>query len=300
MPQRNDSESKSSDSFTMHMAMTTSQLFYRVENLSRSHYRSSDEKRQLYTKMDPDNEIIISTNFSNVKDIQSESITVTACDTITQQIHQSTYFNTAEKRAQVPFLDHEILGCDSNGREYTNTMHDITLKIPEGAIVVGKKIHFEIGVTMCGPFSHQDGFRPISPIIWLCILEEDVELKKPFQIILPHFLNEVSGEKIIDYHNAQFAKASHSEYSFIDNQLTYTFQHCDTKPQFKTIGLRSYAVLEIKHCCFYCIEAKQTPKLALDASYCLIRVESPMRGQRNEVYFTAIYFLETCLRVCVR
>ena len=236
-----------------------------------------------------------SQGFISAKDYDSKI----SPDITIKQIHQSVFFDEAKKKAQIPFLNHRILECDSNGQEYTNTMHDITFIIPEGAIDTEKKIHFEVGVTMYGPFNYQDSFRPISPIIWLCLLEEDVELKKPFQIILPHFLNEVSKEQIYS-HNIQFAKASHSEYSFIDNQLTYTFQHCEIEPQFKTIGLRSYAVLETKHCCFYCIEAKKTPKLALDASYCLIKVESPVRGQRNEVYFTAIYSLETCLRVCVR
>ena len=204
-----------------------------------------------------------------------------------QQIHQSAYFNEAKKRAQVPFLDHQLLECDSRGQEYTNAMHNITFVVPEGAVDHGKKIHFEVGVTMYGPFNYQEGFRPISPIVWLCLLEEDIELKKPFQLI-----------EQIYHHNVQFAKANHFKFNFLGNQMTYTFCHCDIKPHFKSIGPKSYAVLEANHCCFYCIEAKQTHKLALDAGYSLVRVESPLRGHKNEVYFAAIYSLETCLRVC--
>ena len=60
-----------------------------------------------------------------------------------QYVHQSTYFHSAEKIAHVPFFDHQILEVDCAGREYTNVDHDITLRIPEGAVAEGEKIHFE-------------------------------------------------------------------------------------------------------------------------------------------------------------
>ena len=65
-----------------------------------------------------------------------------------------TYFSSAEKTAHVPFLDHQMLEIDCAGQEYTNNIidHDITLKIPEGAVAKGEKIHFEVGVAMYGPF----------------------------------------------------------------------------------------------------------------------------------------------------
>ena len=97
--------------------------------------------------------------------------------------HQSTYFSAAQKTANFPFLEHHILECDCNGHEYTNVEHDITLRIPEGAVAKGEKVHFEMGVTMYGSFIFPENTQPISPILWLCLLEEDTELKKPFQII---------------------------------------------------------------------------------------------------------------------
>ena len=65
---------------------------------------------------------------------------------ITDDIHQSIYFNEAKKRAQIPFLDHKILECDCNGLKYTK--YDITLSIPEGAVPDNKKIHFEVGMAI--------------------------------------------------------------------------------------------------------------------------------------------------------
>ena len=35
----------------------------------------------------------------------------------------------------------------------------------------------------------------------------------------------------------------------------------------------------------------------MDAGYCLVRIESFLSGLRNEIYFSAIYFLDTCLKV---
>ena len=71
-----------------------------------------------------------------------------------QQVHQTMYFSIAEKTANVPFLDHLMLEVDCNGREYTNVDHDITLRIPEGAVAEGEKVHFEVGVAMYGPCIH--------------------------------------------------------------------------------------------------------------------------------------------------
>ena len=151
---------------------------------------------------------------------------------------------------------------------------------------------------MYGPFIFPENTQPISPILWLCILEEDVELNKPFQVILPHYLTGLSKGRI-EYHKVGFAKADHNTYTFVDNQLTYSFQHCITEPQVlhASSGCRSYGVLMSKHCCFYCLLANKSYELAMDAGYCLIRIESFLSPLRNEVHFSAIYFLDTCLKV---
>ena len=217
-----------------------------------------------------------------------------------QQVHQSTYFITAKKTAHVPFLDHQMLECDCNGQEYTNMDHDITLRIPEGAVPEGEKVHFEVGVAMYGPFIFPENTQPISPILWLCLLEEDVQLKKPFHIILPHYLTGLSKERI-EHHQVGFAKANHSNYTFVDNQLSYKFQSYVTEPGILHVssGYRNYGVLVSKHCCFYCLQANQTRELAMDAGYCLVRIESSLSPQRNEIHYSTIFFLDTCLRVSI-
>ena len=186
------------------------------------------------------------------------------------------------------------LECDCNGREYTNAEHDITLRIPKGAVPDNRRIHFEFGVALYGPFIFPHNTQPISPILWLCILEEDVVLKQPFQVILPHFLAE---DKLC-YHQAGFAKASHNDVTFQDNgQMCYSFLPCGIKPQFVFSGCRGYGILSLNHCCFYCIHANQSRELAMDAGYCLVRIEATPMPYRNVIIFSAIYFLDSCLKV---
>ena len=212
---------------------------------------------------------------------------------------QSPYFREAEEQAQVPFLFHHLLECDYNALEYTIEDHDITLRIPMGAVAKGEKIHIEIGITMYGPFTFPEKTQPISPIVWLCI-QEDVKLKKPFQLVLPHFLTSLSKERL-HYHQIKFSKASH-KYLLENDQIIYKFQNCDTVtepgPLLATCGSKSYGMIKSTHCCFYCIQANKTPDLARNAGYCLARIEnSLLTHQRNEVYFTAVYFLSTCIKV---
>ena len=189
-------------------------------------------------------------------------------------IRQSTYFSEAETKAEVPFLDHQVLECDCNGKEYTNTEHDITLRIPEGAVAAGEKVHLEVGVAMFGPFNFPTNTQPISPILWLCLLEENAQLKKPFQIILPHYLIGLNEERLM-HHQICFAKASHSSFTFEDQQVCYEFNSYNSAPLlFASSGRKSYGIVTINHFCFYCLLAKQTPELARDAGYCLVRIES--------------------------
>ena len=210
---------------------------------------------------------------------------------------KSLHFNEAEKRAQVPFLHHQVLEFDCNGLQYTIKHHDITLRIPEEAVACGVKTHFEIAVAMYGPFSFPKYAQPISPIIWLCVLEENVKLKKPFHLIVPHFLTGLTNKRL-SYHQVKFVKASHNCTTVTeDGQRNYNFNHCDTVPLFASSRNRSYGVLKSTHCCFYCLQANQTPELARDAGYCLIRIERILSLQRYEVYFTAVYYLDTCIQV---
>ena len=204
-------------------------------------------------------------------------------------------FAEAEKRAQVIFLHQKVLDCDTSGLVYFIKDHDITLRIPVGAVPSGKKIHFEIGVAMFGPFKFPEGTQPISPVLWLCLLE-DCKFNKPFQVILPHFLTGLTKEGV-DKHQVVLMKANHSDRLEEDSQMKYIFQTSDVTPNFTTHRGRSFGIISMDHCCFYCLQANQTSELAMDAGYCLTRIEAFISQQRSEVHFAAVYCLQTCLRV---
>ena len=213
-----------------------------------------------------------------------------------EPIGRSPHFTKAEKMAGVPFLHHTILECDHHSQEYTIQNHDITFRIPEGAVPTGKKIQFEIAVAMYGPFNFEKDTQPISPILWLCFEEGiTVTLNKPFHVILPHYLTGLTYEKA-QYHQVVFAKAPHSKYSIEDGQMKYSFQPCDSEPYFASCEGRNFGVLVTNHTCFYCLQANKTPQLAMDAGYCLARIEY-LNQRHMEVTFTAVYCLRTCLRV---
>ena len=213
------------------------------------------------------------------------------------QVKQSVFFSEAKKN--VPFLDHQVLKCDSNGMEWTHGDHDITVRVPKGALAKGEKIHFEVGVAMYGPFIFPEHTQPISPILWLCILEENVELKKPFQVILPHYLAGIPKERV-QYHQVGFAKASHNDYSLKDGRMTksYRFHRSEEETLLATTDNKSYGVIVTKHCCFYCLLASNKESdLAMDSMYYLARIEFCVSPLRYEIYFSAMYFLPSCCQV---
>lgn len=208
---------------------------------------------------------------------------------------QTSHFAEVEETTEISFLYHKLIEVGSLGIDHTITGHDITLRIPAEAIPNRQKYHFEIAVTMHGPFKFSDNFQPISPILWLC-LEEQRTLKKPLQVILPHFLPHLTREQA-KKHNVVFAKASHTQDSSAGDRAVYSFVPCDEQPRFASAGGKNFGILSTNHCCFYCLQAKQTHELTMESSYCLARIESFISQQRSEVHFAAVYCLPTCLRV---
>ena len=187
-----------------------------------------------------------------------------------------------------------MLECDCSGHEYTNVDHDITLRIPEGAVAEGEKIHFEVAVTMYGPFIFPENTQPISPILWLCLLEEDAKLRKPLEIVLPHFL---TGN--IHQYNISFMKANHNDYKMNDScQMFYNFKLLFSDTALVYRESQGYGVTITDHLCYLCLAAQQNiEKIKENANYCLARVELQNFRSLQEITFCACYFLPTCIEV---
>ena len=186
---------------------------------------------------------------------------------------------------------------DCNGQVYTNEDHDITLRIPEGAVAEGEKVHFEIAVTMYGPFEFPENSKLISPILWLCLLEKDAKLKKPLEIVLPHCL---TGN--IQEYGIGFMKANHDHEMNGNCQTLYTFRPLDPLHNTTVLVCREsqgYGTTLTNHLCYFCLVATENaPKITENTNYCLTRVESHITGSRWEIAFCASYYLPTCTEVC--
>ena len=86
-----------------------------------------------------------------------------------------------------PFLYSKKFELDSNGLKFDIDGHDITVDIPQGAVVGVEIIEFMIGVAMSGPLRLPESTRPISPILCFQHLQgAECTLQKPVQITLPH------------------------------------------------------------------------------------------------------------------
>ena len=213
----------------------------------------------------------------------------------------SASFHGPNLRVEVPFLYHHLIEVDSCGHELFIEDHDITVKVPEGAVTTGERVYLEVGVTMFGPFNFTNSSQPISPILWLCFpgvndVYDRLSLKKPIKVTLPHVLTGLTSSQLQD-HCVSFSKANHFN---ISQDGSYTFKSIEetslVNVSFTSNDKKSYGILETLHCCFLCIEAKKTPQLASNISYCLVRIESSV-PPRSEIHFATTYFLDTCLKV---
>ena len=172
-----------------------------------------------------------------------------------------------------------------NGLEHTISGHNITLRIPKGAIDSQEYIFIKVGVLMFGPFSFPKNTQPISPILWLCP-SNNCQLKKPLQIILPHCLSNQAMERI-GSNDIWFAKVKHNDYQRNE------FQIINRKPLFASSGSKNFAILQIQHFCYYCLISGAVKDG--DIEYCLVHIERSIQ-QRSEIHFLVVYFLDTCLR----
>ena len=176
------------------------------------------------------------------------------------------------------------------------------LRIPDDAIPPGIVIHLEVAIALYGPFQFPDGLCPISPILWWCI-QENVDLRKPIDIILPHFLTDAKNFEI------GFAKADHKQYATDEfGQNHYVFQPLETAFIAYKERNQNYGVLSTEHCCYLCITSNDpqiSSDFALKAGYYLWCIEKPSSNPltsraRDTLHFCATFCLPTCREVSIQ
>ena len=215
-----------------------------------------------------------------------------------QQVHQSTHFNTAEKIDHIPILNYQRLGCDCNELDYIIADHDITLRIPEGAVAEGEKVHFEVGVVMYGPFIFPENTQPISPILWLHLLEEDVKLNKHFELILPHCYNG----SVTPPDQISFAIADHRSLKDItsdkDGKPHYLLKLWEMGTTFYIDQMYGAIQTDLRNHIFCIVKHTEYGNRCQDISFSLARVDLPPSSIVQEFHFYGLFNLATHRKVC--
>lgn len=185
----------------------------------------------------------------------------------------------------------------SEGKTFTYLDHDITIKVPSGAIQNRDKVEIEVGVLLHGPFEFPKGIKPISPILWICT-KSDSKFQKSVEITLPHVLSSLT-DKESKIYGVGFLKADHRASILKQGSSSkyFQFKSCgDTKAVFSS----NQGTINTYHFCFLCIGAQNSRELYQRASYCLSRIDPkpwPVHNPETTIYFCISYFLPTCLKV---
>ena len=189
---------------------------------------------------------------------------------------------------QIPFLYYGRLDCDHYGLADVIEDHDITLRIPEGAVAEGEKIHFEVGVAMYGPFIFPENTQPISPILWL-YASKDVRINEYFQLILPHCYTGL----VISPELISFAIADQNSTEITDGQAHYSFELW--RKGVKFFYEEMYGAIQTNFChhIFCIVKHTNYGHWCQDLSFLLARVDLQPSQTVQEFYFYCLFNIAT-------
>ena len=177
------------------------------------------------------------------------------------------------------------------GRYYYDEINDFSLDIPEGAILAGEYITIDIGVALYGPFQYPEGFRPVSPVFWLCVRDNKLfHFLQPVRVTIPHFIN-LENHDDIETLSLTFLKGDHE----MNSQQMYQFQQAEGDVFFEPF--KKHGVLQTTHFCSLCITSKISLELIRKAMFCVYAAIPQVMSPRKPayVYFFVTFLLSTCL-----
>ena len=183
---------------------------------------------------------------------------------------------------------------ENGTNEYQSIEDDFKLIIPEGAIVGDHKVQVAVmKYGPVGPFEYPDGYKPVSPIVWLCSTQK--KFHKYLEIILPHCSDLRNSDDEASQTQLVFLKAGHNEYICNTNgQKVFQFEKVDLQTSFDTNS--SYGSLHINHCCFYCV-GKYMKKDTDQANFCLIVAKPHTTTKKYTITICLTFDLPTCRKV---
>jgi len=228
--------------------------------------------------------------------IDTTEASVNPCSTaVPETVHECSQLVGTNQLDILPesisFIDPiEIIVSDSRGIKYHNERHDVSLDIPPKAVPPGKTVHIQFGVTLynCNSlFVIPEGSMVVSPIVWLCILDSDIDkFVLDVELALPHFLDPAVSD------TCKFLQAAHT----VMEGMHYRFKPADGYGWFSKYC--AVGVLATKCFCFSCI-GKVSGEVRSSASYCLIEGVPKIIPSLStwRIVYILCYFLRTCISV---
>ena len=186
--------------------------------------------------------------------------------------------------------------CTSEGLVYTDESIGLTLAITKGAIADGDNLTIDIGVALHGPFHYPEGVRPISPVLWICVRENEFyQFKIPIAVTMQHFLSIDSNDDVA-LMGLRFMKASHKANAYGKCEF-----YCQNKNQWFESNTR-YATLYTKHFCFQCIVGSISELTLRNSNFCLFGTlpNTFVYDRPMYIFFFVTFFLHACLETVRR
>ena len=190
-----------------------------------------------------------------------------------------------------PDTDH-IIGCvetatfDERGGKFHSYEHGVTVAIPSGAIPSGMKAKMTFAATLNASVKLSDNAILGSAMIWICL---NVALQKPILLKVPHCVNVKS-------------KANSKKLRFVK-----TIFHPTNNEPVNTMKVikggdfpvgESYGIIEIDHCCYYCIEF--FPEDCPEFKYRVVAMKKRQPDNNKwDVHVAIMTTLPTCLKVFI-
>ena len=181
--------------------------------------------------------------------------------------------------------------CTSRGIKYFDKSNGFALEILAGAIPEGVSITIDIGVALYGPFQYPEGLRPVSPVFWVCVRDENhFQFMKPVKVTIPHCLN-LKGHKDVESLGLTFLKGDHE----MNSQQMYQLQQAEGYTFFNPH--KRYGVFQTTHFCYLCISSKISWRAIQKAMFCVYAAIPRTMSPREPayVYFFVTFLLSTCL-----
>ena len=146
-------------------------------------------------------------------------------------------------------------------------------------------------MALYGPFQYPEGLRPVSPVFWVCVRDQNhFQFLKPVKVTIPHCLNLESHDDIKSL-GLTFLKGDHE----MNSQQMYRFQQAEGDVLIEP--LKKYGVLQTTHFCCQCIAGQVTKELMKNTNFCISALLPTVIPDTESAYFFITFFLKTCLNV---